>query len=316
MKAVYSSNRYTVKNILETIKEGKIRYYTNMPRNVFRAQQIAGPEPEPTVALGNRNTIGLGVSFLSDVAPRYPHCNFVTFTDNMYSVDRGDIVYLRSMFVFAGDEPLGCIDVEDENLVFNNNRISGDVKRGNSKKTSKLNVAKSIFAKYFYGITPLEHMKAIAVDVAYEVDNAIHSMRHDCTKAEHKLLSFLRKEVEQNNQLVMTCIETLGEASLIDSYRATKEAATAAGVLGKLINDQKGHYVMLKDDEYISWRKGNYDVLDQPKRHKREEMPENMRMALGLLKLAEVNTFVHEAGFKAAENKFFILDEVQIEFDN
>jgi len=316
MKAVYSSSRYTVNNILEAIKRGNIRYYTNMPRNVFRAQQIAGPEPEPTVSLGNRNKIGLGVSFLSDVAPRYPNCSFVTTTFNMYSFDSGDIVDLKGIYVFAGDEPLGFIEFADKKLAFYNDRISADVKRGDRKITSKLNTAKAIFAKYFYGMTPLEHMKAIAVDVAYEVDNAIHSMRHDCTKAEHKLLSFLRKEVEQNNQLVMTCIETLGEASLIDSYRATKEAATAAGVLGKLINDQKGHYVMLKDDEYISWRKGNSDVLDQPKRHKREEMPENMRMALGLLKLAEVNTFVHEAGFKAAENKFFILDEVQIEFDN
>ncbi len=41
-----------------------------------------------------------------------------------------------------------------------------------------------------------------------------------------------------------------------------------------------------------------------------------MRMALGLLKLAEHKTFVHEAGFKVSENKFFLLDEVQLEFDN
>ena len=73
---------------------------------------------------------------------------------------------------------------------------------------------------------------------------------------------------------------------------------------------------MLKDDEYISWRKGDSDALNQPKRFKREEMPENMRMALGLLKLAENKTFVHEAGFKVSENKFFLLDEVQLEFDN
>jgi hypothetical protein len=45
-------------------------------------------------------------------------------------------------------------------------------------------------------------------------------------------------------------------------------------------------------------------------------MPSDMRMALGLLKIADKNTFVDGAGFKLADDKFFIRNEVQLDFDS
>jgi len=41
-----------------------------------------------------------------------------------------------------------------------------------------------------------------------------------------------------------------------------------------------------------------------------------MRTALDLLKIADKGTFVDGAGFKLADDKFFIRDEVELDFDS
>ena len=315
---VYNKDSYAVVNALADMKEHP-HHFSNMPRNVFHNRRGSDQ-----IELEQRNHLDIAPALLLYLSQHYNNYSFYVKTREEYKDGGGSEsgIVMRNIYVFDSGEAVGVISRGERysnnqnGLEFENKRISWDLKRGSAKKTSKLNAAKSIFAKYFYRMTMREHMESLAAEIRYEVSNAMYNMRTEYATAERRLMEFLRKEVEQNNQLVMTCIETLGEASLIDSYNATQEAVTAAGNLEKLIENQKGYYVMLKDDEYISWRKGDSDALNQPKRLKREEMPENMRMALGLLKLAEPKTFVHEAGFKVSENKFFLLDEVQLEFDN
>lgn len=311
---IFPQDSYIVVNALAKMKEHP-HHFSNMPRNVYHNRN-------DTVPLEQRNDLDIAPALLLYLSQHYTNYSFYVKTRARYTNKNEERIVMRDIYVFDNGEAVGVISRGERysnnqnGLEFENKRISWDLKRGSAKKTSKLNAAKSIFAKYFYRMTMREHMESLAAEIRYEVSNAMYNMRNEHANAEHRLMAFLRKEVEQNNQLVMTCIETLGKASLIDSYNGNKEAVTAAGNLEKLIENQKGYYVMLKDDEYISWRKGDSDALNQPKRLKREEMPENMRMALGLLKLAEHKTFVHEAGFKVSENKFFLLDEVQLEFDN
>ena len=312
MKAVYSSSRYTVNNILEAIKRGNIRYYTNMPRNVFRAQQIAGPEPEPTVSLGNRNKIGLGVSFLSDVAPRYPNCSFVTTTFNMYSFDSGDIVDLKGIYVFAGDEPLGFIEFADKKLAFYNDRISADVKRGDRKITSKLNTAKAIFAKYFYGMTTLEHMQNVVSGAAALSGNTAHDLMRKERLASVAINELVAKKLAQGSQALMDFFVSEGETDIVDNLKAAKEEREVVRHIEKAMDAHAGFYLMVKDDHYYTHRVGE----TTPKRYKRGDMPESMRTAFALLKLAEKETYVGGAGLKVDDDKFFILDEVKLEFDD
>lgn len=312
MKAVYSSSRYTVKNILEAIKEGNIRYYTNMPRNVFRAQHIAGPEPEPTVSLGSSDSGGLGVSFLSDVAPRYPNRSFVTTTFNMYSFDSGDIVGLRGIYVFAGDEPLGYIEAVDEKLVFSNNRISDDVKRGYNKETSKLSTAKATFAKYFYGMTTLEHMQNVVSGAAALSGNTAHDLKRKELLALVAINELVAKKLAQGSQAFMDFFVSEGETDIVDNLKAAKEEREIVRRIEQAMEAHAGLYLMVKDDHYYTHRVGE----TTPKRYKRGDMPESMRTAFALLKLAEKETYVGSAGLKVDDDKFFILDEVQIEFDD
>ena len=315
MKKVYSSSIYTVNSMLESIKEGNIRYYTNMPRNVFRAQQIGGPEPEPTMALGGSNGSNgskLGVSFLSDVAPRYPNCNFVTTTFSTYTSDSGDTADLRGIYVFAGDEPLGCIAVEDGNLVFSNNRISGDMKRGDSKKTSKLSTAKAIFAKYFYGMTTLEHMQNVVSGAAALSGNTARDLMRKERRASEAINELVAKKLAQGSQALMDFFASEGETGIIDEFKAAKEEREVVRHIEKAMEAHAGFYLMVKDDHYYTHRVGE----TTPKRYKRGDMPESMRTAFALLKLAEKETYVGGAGLKVDDDKFFILDEVQIEFDD
>lgn len=315
---VYNANSYVIANAKEDIRSGNASAFSNMPRNVYHNRNAYND----TTPLVQRDHLDIAPAFLLHVATRNPDYSFYVKTRTGYTDKNEERIFMRDIYVLDGDEAIGHISRGQahsnnaDGLEFTNNRIRQYLKRGVRKKTAKLSTAKSIFAKYFYGMTLREHMESVAADVGYEVRNALYNMQSENVSAESKLISFLRGEVKQGNQPVLTCIKNLGEASLVDSYNATREAIVAAGNLEKSITDRKGYYVMLKNDEYIRWHKGDSNALDQPKRLKREEMPENMRMALGLLKLAEVKTFVHEAGFKLADNKFFLLDEVQLEFDN
>ena len=53
-----------------------------------------------------------------------------------------------------------------------------------------------------------------------------------------------------------------------------------------------------------------------PTKLKPEELSDEVRMALGLLKVAPNGSFVDGAGFKLDETQFFINSEVQLEFDD
>lgn len=307
IKEVVDQDSYAIVKALNTMKD-RPKNFSNMPRNVFMGGSYN--QNIDKFVLKEKGYWDMAPALFLYLSEHYANHVFHVVADPMFD-DEVNRQFLYA-YVFDGDEAVGTITADGNALKFTNNRIKQALVRGTAKKTTKFNTAKSIFATYFYGMTTAEHMDSLAGEVGSEVFAAKLSMRNEWLDADRKLLKFLSAEVDKNNQSIMTCIETLGGAHLTDAYRATKEAAEAVKNLETLVKGDKGYYVMFKDDEYITWRK-NACI---PERLKRENMPESMRMALGLLKLAEVKTFVHEAGFKVAENKFFILDEVQLGLDD
>jgi len=104
----------------------------------------------------------------------------------------------------------------------------------------------------------------------------------------------------------------MGKADLIDAFHHTQNELQVVKNIEGVVDKRNGYYVLLKEDEYFKWHEND----STPKRFKRDEMPSDMRMALGLLKIADKNTFVDGAGFKLADDKFFIRNEVQLDFDS
>ena len=58
-----------------------------------------------------------------------------------------------------------------------------------------------------------------------------------------------------------------------------------------------------------------YSLNKGVKRIKRDDLPEDVRTAVGLLKVAEDNTAIDGVGYKATADKFFIMEELNFDFD-
>lgn len=307
---VYSKDSYVVANAKEDIQSGDAGKFSNMPRNVYHNR---GKEQfHPLEEHGNRD---IAPAFLLHVATRYPDYTFYVKT-GVRNTDSGDSYYMmRNMYVFAGDEPLGAIDANSmsDGLSFRNNRINEDLKRGNAKKTTKLNAAKSIFAQYFYGMTMQEHMQNLAANVNYEVSNSVYKLRRAHDDARQAVVDYIRSEVLHGNEVLLRFLNDSGKGEILDMFHTTASEMQVVKNIEDVVDRNQGYYVMLKGDEYIKWRRTEDTT---PKRFKRTEMPDDMRTALALLKISDKNTFVEGAGFKLADDKFFIRDEVQLDFDS
>lgn len=307
---VFARDSYVIANAKEDIKSGDAGKFSNMPRNVYHNR---GKEQfHPLEEHGSRD---IAPAFLLHVATRNPDYTFYVKTGVRHT-DSGDTYYMmRNIYVLAGDEPLGAIDANSmsDGLLFRNNRIDEDLKRGSAKKTTKLNAAKSIFAQYFYGMTMQEHMQNMAANVNYEVRNSFYTLRRKKDEAQSAMVDYIKKEILLGNELLFKFVNDAGKGELIDTFHSTASEMQVVKNIEDVVDRNEGYYIMLKGDEYIKWRNDESKI---PKRFKRTEMPDDMRTALALLKISDKNTFVDGAGFKLADDKFFIRDEVQLDFDS
>ena len=98
----------------------------------------------------------------------------------------------------------------------------------------------------------------------------------------------------------------------MQKYQEVTHEIGLVDTIDNVKSKDEGYYVLLEGEEYFTWRNG----MSTPKRLSRETMPQDLKLALGMLKLAEDDTFLAGAGFKLDQNKFFIRDEVQLEFDS
>jgi hypothetical protein len=215
--------------------------------------------------------------------------------------------------VFDVDEPVGSIEYGDAGTYcFYNNRISNDLMRGSCRRTTKLAVAKKIFSSYFYGVTLLERMQKVRSSVReklYEnkwtTDSQHNSIMSD-------LQRFVEKEFTSQDSTLLQYLETAGQKELLTRYATTKEDKEVANCLKKSMDNDKGLFVLVEGDTYCTWEQQELT----PRRIKRVDLSPDMRIALGLLKVADQGTVVDGAGYKINDNAFFIMKEVNLEFDD
>jgi hypothetical protein len=300
IEAVYDINRYRTRRELEEIKEGEVKHFANMPRNVFHTQTYRGD-------LVMKNDVWNMHDLLLHVSERYPHYTFLT----MGTVDADEMLWASEVGVYDGQEPLGRIESrKSQGIIFHNNRVQQEVRRGNGKKTTKLSVAKSIFAKYFYGITTNERMEVVAYEVSHKLNHTLYTLRAGQRSAEQAVQTFVRSKLD--NQFLIDALQIMGGTDLVQKYQEVTHEIGLVDTIDKVKSKDGGYYVLLENEEYFTWRDG----MSTPKRLSRETMPQDLKLALGMLKLAEDDTFLAGAGFKLDQNNFFIRDEVKLEFDS
>jgi hypothetical protein len=313
IEKVYSRNSYNRKKIELLFKEKNTIGVKNMPRNVHTSTaQLTFDDRKSTPILKKRNLsyeFDYGCEFLLHVAYHNPSYKFFI---NLSSLKEAEVYCITNIFVFDADECVGFIEYGDNGIYyFHNNRISDALRRGSVKKTTKLAVAKKIFTSYFYGITLLERMQ--------KVRNSVHEKLYEnkwTTDSQHNsimsdLQRFVEKQFAAQDSMLMYYLENAGQKELSTRYVTTKENQEVASRLRKSMNNDKGLFVLIEGDIYCTWEQQE----TTPRRIKRVDLSPAMRTALGLLKVADQGTVVDGVGYKINDNAFFIMKEVNLEFD-
>jgi len=307
IRAVYDKDSRAVAHIKIMRKEGKVVGFSNMPRNVCLIRRIE-TVPDDGYAIERYDHKDYMSEFLTYVAHHNPHYEFwVHISPDGYFVH---------CIVMHEDEPLGRIEAHDryEGAVsFTNERIRQEQQRNSYRKTTKLSAAKSIFRNYFYPQTVKECMEAVSLDVR----TAINSQRYNVKSRTNSLLSRIADHAkEKMMHRDAAFLQYLSSAGLDGVTKDLDQARENEGVVARAEQNMQngaGYYLMKHGSAYIRF---DATVDPTPTKFKPEDMPDEVRMALGLLRVAPDGSFVDGAGFKLNDTQFFINTEVQLEFDD
>jgi hypothetical protein len=301
MRAVHKGDKSKVKRILREMEGKELGSFTNLPRNVLYWQNTVDP-----VELIDRDYHDFSLSFFPYLAERHPEYTFYLEANH----SGGNKVYMTQALVLADKECLGRIEWSHYNdaMEFYNQRVNEDIRRGSCKKTSKLATAKNIFARYFYPLTLQEEMDEVQNDVWSALSDHTYSLRRTRDNATRDIIDKLSVMIKQESPELLEFVNAHGMSKQLEARTKDKEAISITENLNDAVENDKGQFILNKGDMYYSLNKG-------VKRMKRDDLPEDIRTAVGLLKVAEDNTAIDGVGYKATADKFFIMEELNFDFD-
>lgn len=301
MKAVHRGQRGKLKRIREQIENKELGSFVNMPRNVLYWQNTVDP-----VELINRDYKDFSLSFFTYLAERHPEYTFYLEANH----SEGNKVYMTQALVLADTECLGRVEWSyySDAMEFYNERVTEDIRRGSCKKTSKLATAKNIFARYFYPLTLQEEMDEVESDVISALSDHTYSLKRTRDNATRDIIDKLSVMLKQESSELFEFVNAHGMSKQLEARAKDKEAISITKSLNDAVENDKGQFILNKGDMYYSLNKG-------VKRIKRDDLPEDIRTAVGLLKVAEDNTAIDGVGYKATADKFFIMEELNFDFD-
>jgi hypothetical protein len=303
-----------VDELVTKIKNNTLNTFANMPSNVYHwggEEKGEKREFDPEVVSrygGAPKAHRMVYNLLRHTAVKMPKLKFCVRIDYEEVFD--------GMYVFDKLECVGHVHYEDTGaLNFSNARISEDLHRRSVMKTASQSKAATILRKYFYGMTKVETMQSMAGLMKAAVSSAHSDTIYKRRGAKQRVTEELERAVFSDSQLsqaVLQYFEATNQSHLMAKYEDAKddfelvEEAYNAQRLGK------GLFVQAVGEEYQMWRKDSTRVQTC----NRNRLPDKVRGALGMLKLADNNSFVNRVGFKMEAEKFWIAEELANELNS
>lgn len=299
------SHRGTAGMISNRLKDNTLHRFTNMPANVFHWRTFSEPVELPFRRV-NYSYAGAGKGhelihdLLRKIAPKMHRLNFCIDVD--YDVG------FSEMYVYEGNECVGHVEYADTGaLVLTNARIKQEMLRKGCMKTLSADKAASIIRKYFHGITKREKLEDVGSKVSSAIRSAHTNSLYEQRRAERDIIKRLEERLFNNPHMLREAakfFEAQGESSMLERYEDAK--GTYELVVEAHENQREGAYVYLTTNEFQVYRKDS----DRVRTFTRDDMPDKVRGAIGMLKLSEDNSFVADVGYKCEEDKFWITEEL------
>ena len=308
----------------------ELRNFNPLPSNVYYISNTltdspSGERADPSTWAGvseSHRADEKVFAFLSLVARKFPRLTFCLQMGDSMGSDGKRYAWFRNLYVHADGESVGNMHTEtawgssDVVMHFSNNRIHDARKHGGSMKTTKIDRGKSIIAKYFYGLTALEAITHKASVIILQAGSGLHQTQNKLYMAKTQVVSFVREQIEANNTTFIESMERLVENQQNPNPMALyKSYSDDLKLMGTLHSAQKrggGLFVSINEakEEYHTWKKDATTV----RKYVRHELPDKVRGALGMLKIAEDNSFISGMGYKYERGYYWITEEIANEF--
>ena len=300
----------TVGQVAKRLQAKDLYRFTNMPANVYHWRTFDGPVEFPEVVkeayVGVSNAQKLLYQTLLQVAPKMHKLNFC--------VDLDYNMTFTGVLVYEGLECVGRIIYSDNgSLEFTKARIYEAMHRKRDMKTKSVAKAVTIIRKYFYGMTKVERLAAVADTVSMAICSAHSDTIYKRRNARGRVMEELEKALLSNQQLAQAAMQFFQEENkphileqyveAADTYELVEEAYRAR---------ERGLYIQAAENGFEVYRQGDTRV----RTYSRDVLPDKVRGALGMLKLSNDNSFIDNVGFKCEADKFWVTEEIANEFGN
>jgi hypothetical protein len=241
------------------------------------------------------------------VARMFPAWQFVVTQIHMEGRDANRKVYPTWITVSEKGVSRGRINIRhpwrsySEDLVFENPRIHRAMERVGRKTTTKPKVAVQIVKQYFTDPPIAEQIKEVARRTRVEASQ--HKAMFKATRdLEYmKLVGLVQSYVEENLLDIAKQVPAVNTNFNVPAYlNLVEDAKISASVVD--ISANSTLTVMLRDDKYVLHR-SNMPIYALTS----ESLPEQVRTAVGLLKLVEDGQFVRDVGYRHKADQFLVV---------
>lgn len=240
------------------------------------------------------------------LAKARPQWKFYGLRYSWYEHD-ANLREVHTFRVFHNNELLGDIS-KDYNYSGNydtysitNARMEKARQRGSGTITKDVNKAFRVITKQFYTKTTDELIAEARTQVSKMVSTVVSDRNWKFQRTKHALESaaweFARTHWAAFAEVAAEC--GVGQ-EMIDAYPSTKEEYEGAVDLQESFQG-KGATVVIRDNDYIVSRGSETTIMSH------EELPSHLKRGIGLLKLAEPNTYIPHVGVKTPSESMFII---------
>ena len=267
-------------------------------------------EERDTVRNANAVVHPFMVPLITELSKKRPLWTFVA-VDSWGATSQANGTWTYTRFdVMLGDEKLGWISSESHwrtsarSYMFTCRKLDRARSRGTCNMTKDLKKATKTIIESFHEMSYTEYVRAARGTTSQAISRRHSSVRYAFTnslgKGEHSIMQFIAARQEE----FLASLNPVQYGMLNDlvaKYNAFAEVESVSVAYAK----DKGTVVKLLGDRYITQKLGSTEVYT----YNNENLPDNLRGPIGMLKLVGEGAVIPDIGARGAEGTFFIVPE-------
>jgi hypothetical protein len=244
--------------------------------------------------------------FLLELIKRYPQWTFVARSGNYHERIDDQRVRLATKFdVIEKREVLGYVGYDrsysrGDQFVVGNDRIGKEMERQSFTKTTKMEVALRHVKKHFSPKTTDEYFEKAVQEVSENLHRLVGRANQDARGYYNSLQSSMAQYARDNWDSFVFTLNQEGKDTCA-KYIEAHEKLTLNESIKALHHNGEAYTILIKDSEYIVKHKNGVTIYPT------EQLPQELKLKLGMLKLVAIGTIMEGMGYRATEDSYVVV---------